>query len=696
MTELETRLLALLDKPMRIEEIRRMIDGTKERDIKAALETLMASGQVLRNKKNRYAKAAHYGCILGTFLATERSFAFVKPDGQNEDIFIAPGRDGGAWQGDRVLVHLVPSRNPKRKSEGEVVRVLERSPRDITGVVTYHGKTAVLRPTSGKYPEMVLPKNRLGGAASGDRVAAKVMLYGNEKLRPQAAVTAVLGQEGTMEASIASILHENGIFEPFPREALAQADGYGETVASDALENRLDLRDKMIFTIDGDDAKDFDDAVSLEPLENGHLLLGVHIADVSNYVTPSSPLDAEAYRRGTSVYYPGHVVPMLPFSLSHGLCSLNPNVDRLTFSALMEVDGNGHRYGAKFSKSVICSKARMTYKKVNRILEGDAALREEYAPFVDTFVQMNALAGALRLNRMRRGALELDIPESEIVVDEKGEPVEVAERARGASEHLIEEFMLMANEAVAEYMAKKSAPTVYRVHENPDPMKLRAFALFARPFGYKVDPAKPEDTAQLQRVIDGAKNDPKQRILPTLLLRSLARARYADQCIGHYGLAAKYYLHFTSPIRRYPDLVAHRMLEKQLLGQTFGKADVEFCEEAATQSTGREYAADTAERDIDKLFLAAYMEQFLGQEFDGEVSGVQNFGIFVALPNSVEGLVRVEAMPGDYYEYDEQHMTMVGKRSGKRFTIGTPVRVRLAAASRVSGQIDFVMNGGER
>ena len=380
---------------------------------------------------------------------------------------------------------------------------------------------------------------------------------------------------------------------------------------------------------------------------------------------------------------------MLPFALSHGICSLNPDVDRLTFSALMEVDKDGRRYGAKFAKSVIRSKARMTYNKVNKILAGDEALRGEYAFLVETAQEMNELAHALYKRRIERGALELDIPEAQITVDENGRPVAIQYRDRGESEKLIEEFMLQANEAVAEYMCKRGFPTVYRVHENPDPEKLRVFAQFARPFGYRIDPSRPEDTFQFQTVLRGAKNDPRQRILPTLLLRSLARARYADECIGHYGLKAKFYLHFTSPIRRYPDLVAHRMLQKALTGEAFTAADENWCEDAAAQSTTREQAADNCERDIDKLYIAAYMKQFIGEEFDAEVSGVQAFGVFAALENGCEGLIRIELLAGDYYQYDEQHMALIGRHTGKRFTIGTPIRVKLIAASEVTGQIDF-------
>lgn len=691
MNELETRLYALLARPMRAEELKKYLPAYSKQQIRQALDQLTNEGKILKNKKNRYAHAAHYGCLTGVFQATERGYGFVTPEtpDENGDIFIPPYATGKAWQGDRVLVHLTDS--PRgHKREGEVMRILSLCTDEVTGTVMQRGKTVFVRPASKKYPDLIIPKNRTLDARSGDRVAVKVMFRGDGRLSAQGAITRIFGRNGTMEASIAAILHENGITVPFPDEVLRQADACGDTVDPAEAARRMDLREKLIFTIDGDDARDFDDAVSLEPMENGHMLLGVHIADVSHYVTPGSPLDDEAYRRGTSVYYPGHVVPMLPVALSNGICSLNPDVDRLAFSAFLEVDKDGRCHKSQFAKTVIRSKARMTYRKMNEIFDGNEERRAEYAFLTETADRMHALSQAMRRRRMERGALDLDLPEAEILTDESGEPVEVSFRARGDAEKMIEEFMLAANEAVAAYMTHRNNPTVYRVHESPDPEKLRVFAQFARPFGYRVDASKPNDTAQLQAVLDGAKDDPRQRALPTLLLRSLARARYDAECLGHYGLQAKEYLHFTSPIRRYPDLVAHRMLFKAISGQQYTKSDWVFCEEAASQSTTREFAADTAERDIDKLYLAAYMEQFIGQDFDGEVSGVTSFGLFVSLKNAVEGLIRVEDLPGDDYEFDDQKMMLIGRRSRVRYTMGTPMRVRLTAASRVTGLIDFI------
>lgn len=691
MNELETRLYALLARPMRAEELKKYLPAYSKQQIRQALDQLTNEGKILKNKKNRYAHAEHYGCLTGVFQATERGYGFVTPEtpDENGDVFIPPYATGKAWQGDRVLVHLTDS--PRgHKREGEVMRILSLCTDEVTGTVMQRGKTVFVRPASKKYPDLIIPKNRTLDARSGDRVAVKVMFRGDGRLSAQGAITQIFGRNGTMEASIAAILHENGITVPFPDEVLRQADACGDTVDPAEAARRMDLREKLIFTIDGDDARDFDDAVSLEPMENGHMLLGVHIADVSHYVTPGSPLDDEAYRRGTSVYYPGHVVPMLPVALSNGICSLNPDVDRLAFSAFLEVDKDGRCHKSQFAKTVIRSKARMTYRKMNEIFDGNKERRAEYAFLTETADRMHALSQAMRRRRMERGALDLDLPEAEILTDESGEPVEVSFRARGDAEKMIEEFMLAANEAVAAYMTHRNNPTVYRVHESPDPEKLRVFAQFARPFGYRVDASKPNDTTQLQAVLDGAKDDPRQRALPTLLLRSLARARYDAECLGHYGLQAKEYLHFTSPIRRYPDLVAHRMLFKAISGQQYTKSDWVFCEEAAFQSTTREFAADTAERDIDKLYLAAYMEQFIGQDFDGEVSGVTSFGLFVSLKNAVEGLIRVEDLPGDDYEFDDQKMMLIGRRSRVRYTMGTPMRVRLTAASRVTGLIDFI------
>ena len=686
------KILKLLKRPLKIDELKKFFPQTSKKELLSALDELMANGEIVKNKKNRYALSSHFGCVSGTFLSTSRGFSFVEPDEKKDDekdIYIPAGASLDAWHGDHVLVKLTNTRTFKGKKgqEGEVIKILKRATTEVIGSIRKQRKSFILVPNSNKYPTMLIPKAHMSTAMVGDSVAAKIMFYGDRRVLPQASVTQVFGKNGAMKASIAAILHENGITVPFPEEVLSEAKSFGDKIPPNSIHGRKDLRDELIFTIDGDDAQDFDDAVSLEKLQNGNLLLGVHIADVSHYVTKGSQLDNEAFYRGTSVYYPGHVVPMLPFELSAGLCSLRPNEDRLAFSVFMELKPNGQRVKSHFYKSVICSKARMTYRNVNLILNDNKELCEKYSFLVDKVKEMGILADTLHKRRIARGALELDIPEPEILTDETGEPVSLSYRARERAERMIEEFMLIANETVAEYMERNNYPTVYRVHENPDPQKLRVFAQFAKPFGHKIDASKPNDTHQFQLVLEAVKNDPKQKALPTLLLRSLARARYCDENLGHYGLQAKYYLHFTSPIRRYPDLITHRMLTRALENDTFTTSDIMAVDNAASQSTTRELAADNAERTIDRLYIAAYMEKFLGEVFDAEISGVQSFGVFVTLENSAEGLVRIEALSG-YYEYDEERMQLIGK-NGVKLTMGTPMKVRLIRADRISGQIDF-------
>ena len=686
-------LKELQKKPRRLKELKAKLGNDKK--VARAVDELVERNKVVCRKGVYAVPDPKTGnAVECTLVKLAGKFGFarpVQPDGQ--DIFIPGKYLMGAMPGDTLLVSLFEHPRVEGSSEGEVLAVVKENNRFTGTVETIEGRLALV-PDACPHCPIYIKKSADGGARDGEKAAVEILERGDSHEDHRAGVAMRFGSAEEAKQCAKALLYGAGLSRHFPLKAKAEAKKYeGAAVGEKETAGRRDYRGMPVFTIDSAETKDIDDAISLEKTDTGYRL-GVHIADVSHYVTPDSPLDAEAFRRGTSVYFPGHVVPMLPFALSNGICSLNPKVDRLAFSALMEVDKDGRRYGAKFAKSVICSKARMTYNKVNKILAGDKGLREEYAFLVETAETMNNLAHALYKRRIERGALELDIPEAEIRVDENGKPVEIRFRERGESEKLIEEFMLQANEAVAEYMCKRELPTVYRVHENPDPDKLRVFASFARPFGYRIDPSKPEDTAQFQTVLRGAKNDPKQRVLPTLLLRSLARARYADECIGHYGLKAKFYLHFTSPIRRYPDLVAHRMLQKALLGEEFTAADETMCEEAADQSTNREQAADNCERDIDKLYIASYMQQFIGEEFDAEVSGVQSFGVFVALENGCEGLIRAELMTGDFYQYDEEHMAMVGRHTGKRFTIGTPMRVKLLAASDTTGQIDFAPADG--
>ena len=688
------------------DDIIRALDGRgahpKHSDLVRVLAELVDEGSLMRARSNRYGRPEAFGCLAGTYCATGRGYAFVRPEsGKGEDIFIPPHRGKDAWHGDRVLVrirqdtHRSGQGDKPNRCEGEVLRILSQTRDDVTGCIVMRGKMTMFRDDSGRLPEIVISKKHIGEAHPGDRVAVKVLFRGNEKFLPQGVVTRVFGSGLTRDAAAAAILYEHDISAPFPQDAMEQAENIPLFVQEKDWVGRLDLRSQKLFTIDGDTAKDFDDAVSLETLPNGHYRLGVHIADVSYYVTPDSPLDKEAFKRGTSVYYADQVIPMLPLPLSNGICSLNPGVNRLAFSAFIELGKDGTRYSADFLRSVICSYARLTYNQVNRMLAGDwkeRNLRQDIAPVLD---EMNALAKTLHDRRMQRGALELNIPEPVILCDRNGDPTGVEKRGRGDAESLIEEFMLIANEAVAEVLFRHQMPAVYRVHEDPDLDKLRAFAAQARLFGYRLREKDLTDTHQLQRILDQTAGNPEQQALPTMLLRSLARARYSPECLGHYGLASKYYLHFTSPIRRYPDLVVHRMLTRMLACEQGSRELTDMCEQAALQSTERELAADAAEREIEKLYMADYISQYIGHTFDGYISNITNFGVYVQLDNMIEGMVRLDTMKNDWFEFNPERITLFGKHTGQNYHLGMPVNVTLVNASATTGLIDFIFTPDE-
>lgn len=712
-TILKQLILSETEQGIRMpDELIRALDrrGThaKHSEIVRVLAELVDEGSLMRARSNRYGRPEAFGCLVGTFCATGRGYSFVRPEAGGQDIFIPPHRDKGAWHGDRVLIRVRTEEDTPRRGrqssrrtdkpnrqEGEVLRILEQTRENITGCIVMRGRLTMFRDDSGRLPEIVVGKKHLADAHPGDRVALKILFRGNEKYLPQGMVTRVFGSGLTRDAAAEAILFEHGISVPFPEDAMEQAGNIPLFVQEQDWAGRLDLRSKMLFTIDGDTAKDFDDAVSLETLPNGHYRLGVHIADVSHYVTPGSPLDQEAFRRGTSVYYADQVIPMLPLSLSNGICSLNPGVNRLAFSAFIELGTDGTRYSVEFHHSVICSFARLTYAQVNRILSGDwqeRSLRQDIAPVLD---EMNELAKQLHARRMQRGALELNIPEAVILCDRNGDPTGVEKRGRGDGERLIEEFMLVANEAVAETLFRHQLPAVYRTHDNPDLDKLRAFAAQARLFGYQLSEKDLTDPHRLQQVIDRSAGNPEQQALPTMLLRSLSRARYSPLCTGHYGLAAKYYLHFTSPIRRYPDLIVHRMLTHMLADGQGSRELTELCEQAALQSTEREFEADSAEREIEKLYMADYMSQYIGHSFDGYISNITSFGVYVQLDNMIEGMVRVDTMQNDWFEFDPDRLTLFGKHTGQNYHLGMPVNVTLINASPTSGLIDFIFTPEE-
>ncbi|MCI8538635.1 MAG: ribonuclease R [Oscillospiraceae bacterium] len=621
----------------------------------------------------------------GIYWSSGRNYGFVTQE--DGDIFLPPHCSGQAWHGDRVAVELDPVQVPGGRPAGRVVAVLERANVTVAGRVDRIGKELWLTPDGGKLPAIKL----VGGHASlrhGDKAEASVRSYGSRKEPPLAIPLRTFGRDGTRQAATEAILARHAVPRVFPPEVLQAAEQTPAEVPAAALEGRLDLRGSLVITIDGPMAKDLDDAVSLERGEDGTWRLGVHIADVSHYVSEGSALEQEAWRRGTSVYFADQVIPMLPEALSNGICSLNPQVDRLTLSCLMTLDRQGQVLGHAMAKTVIRTTERMSYPDCNTLLKGeDQALATRYKLILPMLRQMAELARALGRKRRLRGALELESTECSVLCDRQGDPVEIQRRTPGESERIIEEFMLAANETVAEHLSQAGRPGVYRVHEEPDEGKIERFRQLAAQFGYALDTP---DSFGMQKVLDGARGRPEEGAISMLLLRSLMKARYGPENLGHFGLAAEFYCHFTSPIRRYPDLMIHRILSALLDGTLTGSREQKLriaAAEAAAQSTQREVEAETAERDIEKCYMAEYMQSRLGEQFSGLVSGVTRFGLFVLLSNGVEGLLPVSSLPDDSYEYSEERMELAGLRTGRVYSFAMPVEVICAAADPGAGEV---------
>ena len=639
--------------------------------------------------------------IQGRFQGSGRGFGFLIPEGaqsKEEDLFIPPGRTGGAWDGDTVEALLQPDDpfQPGRQT-AHIVKVLTRGNPVVTGTIRKVDGRLWLFPDNERLPGPIKVTGKAQGH-SGEKAALAVTSYGGETTPPFGTLKASFGPAGSREAGVEAILYQQGIFREFPQEVISEAEAVPQTVPAVALKGRLDLRGKTIITIDGAASKDLDDAISLE-WEGDNWVLGVHIADVSSYVTPGSPLDREAFDRGTSVYFADQVVPMLPVALSNGICSLNPGVDRLTLSCFMTLNKNGDMVDHSISQSVIRSTERMTYADCNILLAGEAGeagelydhLSQRYAHILPMLKDMANLARKLQKKLRARGSLDLDTQESYILCDAVGQPIRILARTQGESEKLIESFMLAANETVARHLFDAEFPAVYRVHEKPSADKTENLRAMLSPLGYSF---REPDGHSLQKVLDAAKGKPEAPAVSMMVLRSMMKARYDAQNLGHFGIAAPYYCHFTSPIRRYPDLMVHRCLHALLAGKGSKKL-LRTCEEAAAQSSRRELAAQTAERDIDKLYFADYMQNHIGEEFDGAVSGVTRFGLFVALENGVEGLVPVETLPDDHYHYDEVHLTLTGEHTGTQFTFGMPLRVVCVAADPGTGKVEFRLPGLE-
>ena len=671
--------------PMLFQELAEALNIADDKldELEETLEHMETEGLVVKTRKKRYGLPERMNLIVGRLQGSKKGFGFLIPDNPDlGDVYIPVENLNGAMNNDKVIARITKASIGAIKSEGEIIRILKRANEIVVGTFENCKKYGFVVPDDARiYQDIFVPQEDFGGAKNGYKVVVEITRWPEGRRNPEGKVIEILGHKDDVGTDILSIIRGHNLPEVFPEEVEAQANKLPDEVNEDIIKNRRDLRDRIIVTIDGEDAKDLDDAVSLELLSNGNYLLGVHIADVSQYVFENSYLDKEALRRGTSVYLLDRVIPMLPKKLSNGICSLNPKVNRLTLSCDMEIDNKGNVVKYDIYESVISTTERMTYENVNKILEeDDDQLKERYKDLIEVFKNMEKLMNILRKKRRLRGSIDFDFKEAKIVLDEKGKPVEIKTYERGTSEKIIEEFMIVCNETIAEHMYWKELPFVYRVHEDPDPEKIMALNQLVHNFGYSIKGADEIHPKALQQLLDKITGKREERLISTLTLRSLRKARYDGASLGHFGLASKYYCHFTSPIRRYPDLMIHRIIKEDIHGKLNSKRIAELNElipSIAEQSSIRERAAEDAEREVEDLKKAEYMAERIGEEYEGIISSVTSFGLFVELDNTIEGLVHVSHMEDDFYIFDEVNHVMIGERKRIIYRIGDTVKVRV-------------------
>ncbi|EPA0890882.1 ribonuclease R [Enterococcus hirae] len=702
-------------KSFSMEEIAQGLGLQKSEDFKLLVQTIAQMEReqsVVFTKKGKVKLPLKPVLIEGTFRANERGFGFVTIDPEEDDIYIPKEATGYAMDGDTVAIDIIKTADTAmdRGAEGKVVEICKRATTQLAGEFVAYTEEEI---SETDLYGVVIPKDKklnqfkVYAAAEGIRpvdgsiVMVELTHYPEKNYATslEGIVKQVIGHKNDPGMDILSIVVSNGIPTKFPDDVLAEADQVPDTINEKDLVGRRDLREQLIVTIDGEDAKDLDDAVTVKKLANGNYFLGVHIADVSNYVTEGSQLDREAYERGTSVYLTDRVIPMIPQRLSNGICSLNPHVPRLTMSCEMEIDPNGQVVSHDIFPSVIQTTERMTYTAVNQILEEqDEQVMERYQQLVPMFQEMQELHQILEEMRIRRGAISFEDREAKILVEPDGQPTGILLRSRGVGERLIESFMLAANETVAEHFNKRNFPFIYRIHEQPKEEKMQRFFDFASALGIVVRGTKGTITPKdLQKVIENVEDKPESAVINTMLLRSMQQARYSEDNFGHYGLAAEYYTHFTSPIRRYPDLIVHRLIRSY--GQDPSEANQTYWEnelpEIAEHSSKMERRAVEAEREVDAMKKAEYMMDKVGEEFEGIISSVVKFGLFIELPNTIEGLIHINELKQDYFHFIENHLALVGERTGLTFKIGQKVRVKVIKADPEERAIDFELIDAE-
>ena len=731
MEERKQMLLTLMKDPtyvpMKLKELAMLLGVPKEqrKDLEEVLNELVASGKVGISKKGKYARSEVFA-QTGIFSAHHRGFGFVTIEGRDGDLFVPPDDTGDAMDGDTVQV-IIDENGRGGRAEARVLKVLKHANETLIGTFEKNKSFGFVIPDNPRITmDIFIPQGKENGAVSGHKVVVKLDTYATRNKNPEGHVQEILGHINDPGVDILSIVRAYGLPEEFPEDVMEEVSHAPEELSAEYVaeeigkNGRVDLRDVPMVTIDGEDAKDLDDAVSVsKETINGETIyhLGVHIADVSHYVKEGTPLDAEAYKRGTSVYLVDRVIPMLPHRLSNGICSLNAGCDRLAMSCLMDIDEKGIIVGHKICESVVRIDRRMTYTAVNAILEAkngteepqtDAPEKEkskekaefakkcleEYADFVPMFLLLDETARVLRKKRMARGAVDFDFPECKIILDAKGRPVEIRPYERNAATMLIEDCMLAANETVAEDYYWQQIPFLYRSHEKPDGEKIKRFGILINNFGYSLRLQNGElHPKEMQKLLEKAAGSPEEALLARLALRSMKQAKYTTECMGHFGLAANYYTHFTSPIRRYPDLQIHRIIKENLHGGLTKKRIAHYekiLPEVAIWTSSRERLADEAERETDKAKKVQFMERHIGEEFTGVISGISNYGFYVELPNTVEGMVRLANLDGDYYVFDEEHYELVGERTRKKFKLGQTVKIQVVSVDRYLKTIDFL------
>lgn len=704
MDEKENLILKFMSRedyvPMKAKEIAGifMVPKNKYNNFKIILDKLEKEYKIHKNRKNKYSIIDENKYIKGTYRGNEKGYGFVIPENEEmEDIFIPRGSNNNALNEDIVIVEVVKESEDSKRKEGKIVSIVKHEKDRVVGLFVKSKNFGFVIPDDKKFGgDIFISKSNFAKAKNNQKVVVKLTKYPEKNKKAEGKIIEIIGGIDEAGVDMLSLVKEYDLPYEFPQGVIEEAKSKGNKVDKKDIPNRIDLRDKTIFTIDGEDAKDLDDAVRVYKNDDGNYMLDVHIADVSYYVTENSLLDKEAIIRGTSIYMLDRVIPMLPKELSNGICSLNAGEDRFTLSCTMEIDKEGNIISSDVYKAVIKVTERMNYKDVQKIIDGsDEKVLKKYKNYIQDFKLMEELAKILKNKRLERGYLNLDLPESKVILDNNGHAVDIKKYELYFSNEIIEQFMLSANETIAERFYWLEAPFIYRVHEEPDIDKVKELNKFLYNFGYKInksgDKVYPKEFA---KVLDSVKGKTEERVVSNLVLRTLKVARYESENDGHFGIASKYYCHFTSPIRRYPDLFIHRIISKYLennyeLSEKQKEKYEKQAEQYAKTSSDREKIATKVERDSIDIKMAEYMQDRIGEEYEGMVSSVTSFGIFIELDNTVEGLIRFENLGDEYFEYDEEHKQLIGEKTGITYKIGDRVKIKVINANKETRQINF-------